>query len=88
VPVVTLERWSSPHPPVRVGRLDTVTRVRRECARLYKDARTGRVDPSDASKLVGLLQLLVRTIETSDLEARLERLERGGGEEPAEGGAS
>lgn len=50
--------------------------VKRELARLYAEARAGDIDVSDASKLANLLQILARVIETSDLEKRLEALEK------------
>lgn len=62
-------------PNIRVGRLNSANYVRRETARLYKDARVGKIDAGDASKLATLLQLLLRTIESSDLESRVEKLE-------------
>ena len=61
------------------GRLDTVTRVRREPARLYREARAGRLDVGDASRLAHILQILGRMIEGAELEARVEALERARG---------
>ena len=57
-------------------RLDSATRVRRELARLYGEARAGTLAVGDASKLANVLQILGRMIETGDLEGRLEELER------------
>jgi hypothetical protein len=57
-------------------RLDTLDRVRREMAKLYRAAaydRTRRVD--DASKLGHLLTMIARILEASDLERRLAALE-------------
>jgi len=62
-------------PPTRVGRLDTARDVRKEAARLYRACRRGDVDPSDGSKMASILALIARSIETSDLEDRLNRLE-------------
>lgn len=39
--------------------------VRRELSRLYREAKAGRRDVSDASKLANMLQILARLIETS-----------------------
>lgn len=50
--------------------------VRRELARLYRDARGKRMDVADASRLANILQILGRAIETSDLEARVIEVER------------
>ena len=58
------------------ARLDSAARVRRELARLYGEARSGALAVGDASKLANVLQILGRMIETGDLEARLEELER------------
>jgi hypothetical protein len=55
--------------------LRTADDVRRELARIYRDGRAGRRDISDVSKLANVLQILGRMIETSDLEARIEKLE-------------
>jgi len=57
-------------------RLDTLDRVRREMAKLYRGAAydgTRRVD--DASRLGHLLTMIARILEASDLEKRLAALE-------------
>lgn len=67
---------ATPRPPaIRVGRLDTADRVRRELARVYKDARCRRIEAGDASKLASVLGLIVRIVETSDFERRIDALE-------------
>jgi hypothetical protein len=63
-------------PTPRVGRLDTLTAVRRELAKVYKDARTGKLDPQDGTRLGFLLVSLAKLIESSDLEARIAALEQ------------
>lgn len=75
--MLTTMTISSPTPPgrKRVGKLHTIEAVRREAARLYREARRGEVAAGDASKLAVLLQLVARLIEGSDLEARVRRLE-------------
>jgi hypothetical protein len=50
--------------------------IRREAARLYRDARTGKFDPGDASKLGSILALMARLVEGSTLEARITALEK------------
>ena len=60
---------------VRVGRLDSVDRVRREAVRLYRDCRQGLLAPSDASKLAHVLDLVRRLVEAGEIERRLEQLE-------------
>ncbi|MFC5738644.1 hypothetical protein [Sinirhodobacter huangdaonensis] len=73
---------NSPNPPmgqpekkrVRV-KLDTVSDIKAEAAKLYRLCRSGEVDPSEAGKLAYLLQIVAKLTETSDLEARLAELE-------------
>jgi len=61
--------------PTRVGRLDTPGDVRREAARLYRAARRGEVEASDASRLATVLNLIVRSLEVHELEERIQQLE-------------
>ncbi len=64
-------------PPLRVRtRLQTIDDVKRELARLYREARAKKVETQDASRLANLLFILGRMIEGSDLEKRLDALER------------
>jgi hypothetical protein len=65
--------WAATPPP-RLP-LDTMLRVRRELARVYREARAGKLDVADASKLANILQIMGRMIESSDFEARLAALE-------------
>ena len=68
-------------PPVRVGRLSDMRGVRRELARLYKDARTGNgLTPANAAKLAYTLTCLQRVLEAEVIEGRLNELERRLGE--------
>ena len=75
-------RDEAPHPQgqtyrrVRV-KLDTVTDARKEMSKLYREARAGKIDIADASKLANILMLIGRMIEGSDFERRLEALEAG-----------
>jgi Trm5-related predicted tRNA methylase len=62
-------------PPPARAKLDTVIRVRRELAKVYREARAGTLDVADASKLANILQIMGRMIETSEIEARLTVLE-------------
>jgi len=66
-------------PPVKGTRyrckLDTLGDVKREMARVYREARSGIVQISDGSKLIYMLGLVGRVIEGSDLEARIDALE-------------
>ena len=54
--------------------------VRRELAAVYRDARAGHLDASAATRLGYLLSLLLRAFETTELQDRLEALERTIGE--------
>ncbi|GEM_PF-1200316 len=64
------------HPtPRRKIALHTASGIRRELARLYRDARSGLVQTSDATRLGYLLDLLRKCLETSELERRLQTLE-------------
>ena len=69
---------SPPAPAVRRyrARLDTVGNVSRELAKLYREARSGKIDISDASKLSNMLAIIGRIIGESELEVRLEALEQ------------
>ena len=72
----TPEQSLTPSPPPRVGPLNTMTRVREEMARVYKQARRGELSTSDASRLTFILSAIARLIEGSDLEQRLVGVER------------
>lgn len=68
-------------PTLRVGRLNTVDACRIELARVYKDARHGRIDAQTAARLAYVLQTpaggrRAAVIGTTILR-RLGRLERG-----------
>ncbi len=56
--------------------LDTAQDVKRELSRLYREARSGLVATGDATKLGWLLGEIRKTIETSDIELRIEQLEQ------------
>lgn len=64
-----------PSPRVRL-RLRTLDDVRAELARLYRDGKSGRRDVTEVSKLANVLSILGRLIEGSELESRVEHLER------------
>jgi hypothetical protein len=56
-------------------RLDSLARVRFELTRIYRQARDGERDVSDASKLAHILVAIGRILEGGDLEKRIEALE-------------
>lgn len=70
---------ASTPPPAKPKRyrakLSTVADVNREIQRVYREARSNLLDTGDASKLAHILSLIARIHETTDLEARLAKLE-------------
>ena len=75
----------SPEPPVPAekktyakAKLASATDISREMAKLYREARSGRIDVSDASRLANMLSILARILSDSELEARIEALEQRG----------
>jgi hypothetical protein len=64
-----------PAPRLRLP-LATAADVRRELARLYREGKAGQREAADVSRLANILAILGRLIETSDLEARLQKLEQ------------
>ena len=60
--------------------LTTIEDVRRELARVYRDARSGKIEASNATRLAYILDLMRKMIETSDLEKRIAALEAVGRE--------
>jgi hypothetical protein len=57
-------------------RLDSLSRVRFELTRIYRQARDGERDVGDASKLAHILVAIGRILEGSDLEKRIAALEQ------------
>lgn len=57
------------------AKLATVGDVSHELGRLYREARAGKIDVADASRLGNLLSILARILSDSELEARIEALE-------------
>ncbi len=76
---------STTSPRLRL-KLSTAEDARRELARVYREARSGRLEVGDASRLANILQILVRCIETSDIEARVIALEKLNDETPKRAG--
>jgi hypothetical protein len=66
-------------PPIKGKRyrckLDSMTDVKNEMSRVYREARSGLVDVQDATKLTWCLQAVAKVIEGSDVERRIEILE-------------
>ena len=57
------------------AKLDSLGDIKREMAKLYREARSGVIDVQDSTKLVWVLQAVAKVIEGSDLEKRIEILE-------------
>jgi hypothetical protein len=57
------------------AKLDSISDVKREMTKLYRETRSGLVDVQDATKLTWCLQAVAKVIETSDLEERVKKLE-------------
>lgn len=50
--------------------------IRRELATLYRDARAGRVNTQDATRLAYILEMLRKAYDTCVLQDRLEQIEK------------
>ena len=68
-----------PEPDKDLGASDiplrTALDVRREQAKVYREARCGRLEKADAAKLVWMLGEIRKSIETYEIERRLTELE-------------
>jgi hypothetical protein len=73
---VTADNALNGAPPPRVGRLDSLKAVRLEMVRIYRAGRLGTVNTRDMTRFVFALQAIGKMLEASDLEIRLEVLER------------
>lgn len=60
----------------RVGRLDTLPRIRREMQRKYAAAAGGLIPPSDLTRYIFALKAMAEVIQMVELEARLTALEQ------------
>jgi hypothetical protein len=62
---------------VPIPRIDlaTIEQCRVEAARVYRQMRAGRIDPSDGSKLVYCVTQIAKLVEIGTLEERLRALE-------------
>jgi hypothetical protein len=56
--------------------LKTADEVRLEMAKVYREMRGNRIDISDGCKLVYVLGQLCKIIETSEVQKRIEAVER------------
>jgi hypothetical protein len=69
------DREEKPGPPVRVGHLRTIGAVASELGRLYRAVRRGQVSTIDGYRCAAILNVLRQTIESGEVEQRLEQLE-------------
>lgn len=56
--------------------LKTMGQVRAEMARVYRQTRGGKIDTQDGSRFVYMLTQIAKLIELSELEKRVEALEK------------
>lgn len=63
-------------PTAKQIKLVTIMDCKREMARVYRDSRTGRIDIQDGTRLVYMLAQIGKLIEVSELENRIELLEK------------
>jgi hypothetical protein len=71
----SVENSETPPQPIRVGRLDTLHKVRRELARLYRDLRNDRVTSRVAGSGAYILTAICKALESEAIETRLAALE-------------
>ena len=66
-----------PTPRGRPAKIDlhSLDDVRREMAKLYREARNGQIDTRDATRLVYILGEMVKVFAVRELEARVKTLE-------------
>lgn len=65
-----------PSPLVKQIPLSTLRDVRREMADVYRRAKRGEIDPSDAGRFAYILTGIGKLIEVEQVEQRLVELER------------
>lgn len=65
-----------PTPRRRGPVLESLTDVRREMATVYRHMRHGRIDTQDATRMTYVLSQIAKIIQTAELEARVEAVER------------
>ncbi|MDP1683119.1 MAG: hypothetical protein Q8L39_15275 [Burkholderiales bacterium] len=63
--------------PTKRVTLRNLDDVKRELAKIYREARNGKIETQDLGRYSNCLATLGRIIEGSDLEARITALEEG-----------
>jgi hypothetical protein len=75
--LISVSQQAVPRPTtLRRADLATLTDVRRELGRVYRDMRKGKVATQDGTRYTYVLKAIADLIAQSDLEARIEALER------------
>ena len=64
-----------PTPQRRKAQLNSLEGVRRELARIYREAESGKRDTGDASKLSFMLTQIGKILELTEIERRLTAVE-------------
>ena len=64
-----------PTPGRRKAQLNTLEGVRRELARIYREAESGKRDTADASRLTLMLGQIGKLLELTEIERRLTAVE-------------
>ena len=64
-----------PTPGRRKAHLNTLEGVRRELARIYREAESGKRDTADASRLTFMLGQIGKLLELTEIERRLTAVE-------------
>jgi hypothetical protein len=67
----------TPTPRAVAAKIDlhTLDDVRREMGKLYREARAGRIDTRDATRLAYILGEMVKLFAVREIEARVKALE-------------
>ena len=65
-----------PDPTPPKIKLNTIGDVRREMGTIYREARAGKLDISDAGRLAYVLNGIAKLVEVELIEGRLAELER------------
>jgi hypothetical protein len=60
----------------KIGRLTNQDQIVKELGRVYRHARRGEIDSSKAYRLSTILGTMAKTMETSELEKRLDGIEQ------------
>ena len=60
---------------IRIGQLATVGGVVSELAKVYREARRGKLEVGDATRLAMILREIRCALESSDVERRITELE-------------